>query len=170
MPYRYRVEISVPPRPCPSPRSWAEVTVAMAAMLEALANDEPPDQLRGSPEWKDARAWAWVMRTGELTGTGSRHAWRPRPCERNTPESSPVQVPRCEAGLLALYSLAKRRTPEDTSDLPTRPAGCEVRGSEGADMAGTSRRLRLGVTARGHGCPFQETVRVELRGFEPLTP
>lgn len=37
-------------------------------------------------------------------------------------------------------------------------------------MAGTSRRLRLGVTARGHGCPFQETVRVELRGFEPLTP
>jgi hypothetical protein len=43
-------------------------------MLEALANDEPPDQFRDTPEWKDARAWGWVMESGELTGTGHRHA------------------------------------------------------------------------------------------------
>jgi hypothetical protein len=26
------------------------------------------------PEWSEARAWGWVMESGELTGTGARHA------------------------------------------------------------------------------------------------
>ena len=36
-------------------------------------------QLREMPEWEQARAWGWVIRTGELTGTGSRHAGRDSP-------------------------------------------------------------------------------------------
>jgi hypothetical protein len=31
-------------------------------------------RLRRTPEWIQARAWGWVMESGELTGTGSRHA------------------------------------------------------------------------------------------------
>lgn len=52
--------------------SCVDVTPAMAAMLEALANDEPPGHYRDTPEWNDARAWGWVMESGALTG--SRHA------------------------------------------------------------------------------------------------
>jgi hypothetical protein len=33
------------------------------------------EQVRATPEWAEARAWGWVMETGELTGIGSRHAW-----------------------------------------------------------------------------------------------
>jgi hypothetical protein len=54
--------------------SCVEVTPAMAAMLEALAHDEPADPFRDTPEWKNARAWGWVMESGELTGIGHRHA------------------------------------------------------------------------------------------------
>jgi hypothetical protein len=59
--------------------SCVEVTPSMAAMLGALANDEPPDQYRDTPEWKNARAWGWVMESGELTGIGSRHIPGERP-------------------------------------------------------------------------------------------
>lgn len=45
-----------------------------AAMLEALAHDEPPDQYRDTREWEDARAWGWIMESGRLTGMGARHA------------------------------------------------------------------------------------------------
>jgi len=31
-------------------------------------------QIKGSPEWEQARSWGWVMESGELTGSGSRHA------------------------------------------------------------------------------------------------
>ena len=54
--------------------SCVEVTPAMAAMLEALANDEPPAPYRDTSQWKDARAWGWIMESGELTDTGARHA------------------------------------------------------------------------------------------------
>jgi hypothetical protein len=30
--------------------------------------------LRAMSEWDQARAWGWIVETGELTGTGSRHA------------------------------------------------------------------------------------------------
>jgi hypothetical protein len=59
--------------------SCVDVTPEMAAMLEALANDEPPDQYRDTPEWKNARAWGWVMESGGLTGVGSRHIPGERP-------------------------------------------------------------------------------------------
>jgi hypothetical protein len=59
--------------------SCVDVTPEMAAMLEALANDEPPEPFRDTPEWKNARAWGWVMESGELTGIGSRHIPGERP-------------------------------------------------------------------------------------------
>jgi len=31
-------------------------------------------RLRRTPEWIQARTCGWVMESGELTGTGSRHA------------------------------------------------------------------------------------------------
>jgi hypothetical protein len=37
------------------------------------------EEIRAMPEWDQARAWGWIMETGELTGTGSRHANGPRP-------------------------------------------------------------------------------------------
>ncbi len=50
----------------------------MAWLLETL-RDYPLDadqltRLQGTPEWQDARAWGWVMESGELSGTGHRHA------------------------------------------------------------------------------------------------
>jgi hypothetical protein len=45
----------------------------MAVMLAALAAGEPPEPYHGSAEWTDARAWGWVMESGEVTGTGIRH-------------------------------------------------------------------------------------------------
>jgi hypothetical protein len=51
----------------------------MSYLLEALRGYpiSPPDvldQLRAIAEWEQALAWGWIMPTGELTGTGSRHA------------------------------------------------------------------------------------------------
>ena len=57
-----------------APVSRVDVTPAMAAMLETLANDEPSDHYQRTPHWEDARAWGWIMESGRLTGTGSRHA------------------------------------------------------------------------------------------------
>lgn len=48
----------------------------MTALLAALSNypDVDVHRLRALPEWQDARSWGWVMESGELTGTGLRHA------------------------------------------------------------------------------------------------
>lgn len=45
-------------------------------LLELAANWPNVDleELRTTPEWKQARAWGWVMESGELTGTGLAHA------------------------------------------------------------------------------------------------
>jgi hypothetical protein len=32
------------------------------------------DQIQATPEWDEARAWGWIMRARELTGTGHQHA------------------------------------------------------------------------------------------------
>jgi hypothetical protein len=52
--------------------SCTPVTPAMRELLEALTTwpDVDTDQLRRRPEWEQARAWGWIMDTGELTGTG----------------------------------------------------------------------------------------------------
>lgn len=47
----------------------------MLELLETLRDwpDVNVDGLRRQPEWDQARAWGWVMDTGELTGTGFAH-------------------------------------------------------------------------------------------------
>jgi hypothetical protein len=54
----------------------------MSYLLEALRGypvcQDVLDQLQGMPEWEQAHQWGWIMLTGELTGTGSRHAGQPR--------------------------------------------------------------------------------------------
>jgi hypothetical protein len=54
--------------------SSTPVTPAMRQLLEMCAEwpDVDIDQLAG-PEWEDARAWGWVMASGELNGTGLEH-------------------------------------------------------------------------------------------------
>lgn len=60
------------------PVSCVPITPEMAHLLEACRSwplsPEVLNQLQGMPEWEEARAWGWIMRTGRLTGTGSRHA------------------------------------------------------------------------------------------------
>jgi hypothetical protein len=50
----------------------------MAILLHHLTRWPLPDEdlvrLRRTPGWVQARAWGWVMQSGELTGTGNRHA------------------------------------------------------------------------------------------------
>jgi hypothetical protein len=55
--------------------SCTAVTAAMAALLEVLSAwpDVDTDDLRRRPEWAQARAWGWIMESGELTGTGLSH-------------------------------------------------------------------------------------------------
>ena len=58
--------------------SCVPVTPEMSGLLEACRSYPLPtdilDQLRAMAEWEQARAWGWIMESGELTGTGSRHA------------------------------------------------------------------------------------------------
>jgi hypothetical protein len=54
--------------------SCVDLTPEMGAMLAALRRDDPPDPYRDTEEWRLAREWGWVMETGDLTGTGRRHA------------------------------------------------------------------------------------------------
>lgn len=58
--------------------SCVEITDRMAILLNHLTRWPLPDEdmvrLRRTPEWIQARTWGWVMESGELTGTGSRHA------------------------------------------------------------------------------------------------
>ena len=55
--------------------SCVPVTDAMADLLERLAAwpDVDTDELRGRPEWEQARLWGWIMESEELTGTGMAH-------------------------------------------------------------------------------------------------
>lgn len=55
--------------------SCTPVTPAMLELLETLAGwpDVDIDQLHTGPEWAQARAWGWIMTSGELTGSGWRH-------------------------------------------------------------------------------------------------
>lgn len=48
----------------------------MVVLLEALRSwpDVEVESLRERPEWAEARAWGWIMESGELTGTGLAHA------------------------------------------------------------------------------------------------
>ena len=63
-------ESYVPPMAC------VPITPAMRQLLEVLTAwpDVETDDLRRRPEWEQARAWGWVMESGELTGTGLGHA------------------------------------------------------------------------------------------------
>jgi hypothetical protein len=58
--------------------SCAPVTPSMQFLLDTLrgwpVSREVLDEIQAMPEWDQARAWGWIMRTGELTGTGHRHA------------------------------------------------------------------------------------------------
>ena len=58
--------------------SCVPITPEMARLLTALkAWPISPDllqELRAMSEWEQARTWGWIMSSGELTGTGSRHA------------------------------------------------------------------------------------------------
>jgi len=58
--------------------SCVPITPEMSYLLEACRGwpvaGHVLDELKGMPEWDQARAWGWIMESGELTGTGSRHA------------------------------------------------------------------------------------------------
>lgn len=58
--------------------SCVDITPEMARLLSALRSwpvgPELLEELQAMPEWDQARAWGWIMRTGALTGTGARHA------------------------------------------------------------------------------------------------
>jgi hypothetical protein len=55
--------------------SCTPVTDEMADLLDRLAEwpDVDTTELRARPEWRQARAWGWIMESGELTGQGWRH-------------------------------------------------------------------------------------------------
>ena len=58
--------------------SCVPVTPPMQYLLDALRSwpisPEVLEELRATHEWEEARAWGWIMESGELTGTGFRHA------------------------------------------------------------------------------------------------
>jgi hypothetical protein len=58
--------------------SCVPVTPQMSDLLEACRTWPLPteilEELEAMPEWEQARTWGWIMQTGRLTGTGSRHA------------------------------------------------------------------------------------------------
>ena len=55
--------------------SCVPITAAMRQLLEDLTAwpDIHTEDLRRRPEWDQARAWGWVMESGELTGLGLGH-------------------------------------------------------------------------------------------------
>jgi hypothetical protein len=58
--------------------SCVPITPEMFSLLETCrswpVSPEVLDRLGAMPEWEEAQAFGWIMRTGELTGTGHRHA------------------------------------------------------------------------------------------------
>jgi hypothetical protein len=61
--------------------SCVEISPDMRYLLDALrcwpVGPEVLDRIKATAEWDQARAWGWVMESGELTGTGLRHAGQP---------------------------------------------------------------------------------------------
>jgi hypothetical protein len=55
--------------------SCTPLTPALRELPETLADwpDVEVEPFRTLPEWEQARAWGWVMESGELTGTGWAH-------------------------------------------------------------------------------------------------
>ena len=51
-----------------------EMSFLLGALRGYLVSTDVQEQLRAMPEWQQAREWGWIMRSGELTGTGHRHA------------------------------------------------------------------------------------------------
>ncbi len=57
--------------------AYIEMSDRMTLLLKCLSLSLPDEDMvlfRRTPEWIQARTWGWVMKSGELTGTGSRHA------------------------------------------------------------------------------------------------
>jgi hypothetical protein len=58
--------------------SCVDLTPEMESLITALrawpVSSGLLEQIRAMPEWEEARAWGWVIESGELTGTGHRHA------------------------------------------------------------------------------------------------
>lgn len=58
--------------------SCVAVSVEMAELLEAMLSSpvtpEVLDYWRDSEPWLTAIEWGWLMPTGQLTGSGARHA------------------------------------------------------------------------------------------------
>ena len=61
--------------------SCVDTTPEMARLLAALGTwpvgPELLEELRATEEGGQARTWGWIMESGELTGTGHRHAGEP---------------------------------------------------------------------------------------------
>lgn len=60
------------------PMSCVPITPEMTKLLEACRSwpisPEALKEMRATEAWRQARAWGWIMESGELTGTGHRHA------------------------------------------------------------------------------------------------
>ncbi|MET0565161.1 MAG: hypothetical protein ABW021_01785 [Acidimicrobiia bacterium] len=56
--------------------SCVDITHDMATLLVALRSWPHVDleALRAMPEWRQAQDWGWILESGELTGSGARHA------------------------------------------------------------------------------------------------
>jgi hypothetical protein len=61
-------------RPCKCVDTTPEMAWLLAALRSWPVGPEVLEQIQAMAELEQARAWGWVMRTGELTGTGRRHA------------------------------------------------------------------------------------------------
>jgi hypothetical protein len=46
----------------------------LAALRSWPVGHDLLEELRAMPEWQQARVWGWVMESGELSGSGWRHA------------------------------------------------------------------------------------------------
>ena len=58
--------------------SCIRITPEMRSLLEALRTLPPPPEvlarLKEMTEWDQALEWGWIMKSGDLTGMGARHA------------------------------------------------------------------------------------------------
>jgi hypothetical protein len=55
--------------------SCVDISPEMSHLLATLrgwpVSPEVLEQIQAMPEWEEAEAWGWIMRTGALTGTGA---------------------------------------------------------------------------------------------------
>jgi len=80
--------------------SCVPITPDMRYLLDVLRSwpisAEMLAQVKATPEWEEARAWGWVMASGELTGFGAGHAWElPQGIVPNRHGSRPTPRPGC---------------------------------------------------------------------------